>query len=68
VEWSRTLDLAAGRMCPAVALRQLLAARRRRPADARPIRPVPDRRPGLPVHPESVAPAPAPGTIAGGRW
>lgn len=68
MEWSRTLELAAGRIYPAVALRQLLAARRRRPADARSTRPVPDRRPGLPVHPGAVALAPVTGTISGGRW
>ncbi|HEY8546135.1 MAG TPA: hypothetical protein VIL36_13845 [Acidimicrobiales bacterium] len=30
MEWTRALDLAAGRMFPAVALRQLLDERRRR--------------------------------------
>lgn len=66
MEWSRALDLAAGRMFPAVAFRQMLDARRRRPADARPTRPVPHRQPGLAVHRESAVPAL--GTTGRGRW
>jgi hypothetical protein len=63
MEWSRALDLAAGRMFPAVALRQLIESRHRTGGPELPALTVPARGSGRRA--PLALPVPVPGAGAG---